>query len=187
MSSGSTSGSSNNWLFYTSYTLSRLYGNYSGLSQSDENGRTSPNVGRGYDYPAMMFDQSGNPVYGRLPTDRPHQVKAQFVYAFNFGTNVGLSEYLSSGVPVSRELGILPTSNYPVQYMGRLSDGRTDALSQTDLYVSHDLKFSGDRKLRLELTVTNLFNQQAAYLEVLDLPEGRTAWTSIRPTSTATS
>jgi hypothetical protein len=34
--------------------------------------------------------------------------------------------------------------------------------SQTDLYVSHDLKFSGDRKLRFELTVTNLFNQQAA-------------------------
>ncbi len=46
--------------------------------------------------------------------------------------------------------------------MGAVSDGRTDVLSQTDLYVSHDLKFSGDRKLRLELTVTNLFNQQAA-------------------------
>jgi len=152
----------NNWLFNASYTLSRLYGNYSGLSQSDENGRTSPNVGRGYDYPAMMFDQHGNAAYGRLATDRPNQFKAQFVYSFNFGTNVGLNEYLASGVPVSRELGILPTSNYPVQYEGRLSDGRTDMYSQTDLYVSHDLKFSGDRKLRFELTVTNLFNQQAA-------------------------
>ena len=49
-----------------SYLWSRLYGNYSGLSQSDENGRTSPNVGRGYDYPAMMFDQNGDPVYGPL-------------------------------------------------------------------------------------------------------------------------
>jgi cellobiose phosphorylase len=40
----------NNWSLRTSYMWSRLYGNYSGLSQSDENGRTSPNVGRAFDY-----------------------------------------------------------------------------------------------------------------------------------------
>ena len=68
--SGSTTASSstldkrfaNNWSLRASYLWSRLYGNYSGLSQSDENGRTSPNVGRGYDYPAMMFDQHRQPV-----------------------------------------------------------------------------------------------------------------------------
>ena len=97
----------------------------------------------------------------RFATDRPNQVKAQFIYQFNFGTSVGVNEYLASGVPVTREIGILPTSNYPVQYLGRLQRRPDDMLSQTDFYVSHDLKFSGDRKLRLELTVTNLFNQQA--------------------------
>ena len=57
-----------NWSLRTSYLWSRLYGNYSGLSQSDEQGRTSPNVGRLFDYPAMMFDEHGQPVFGPLAT-----------------------------------------------------------------------------------------------------------------------
>ena len=39
----------NSWYLRGSYLWSRLFGNYAGLSQSDENGRTSPNVGRLYD------------------------------------------------------------------------------------------------------------------------------------------
>ena len=35
-----------NWYMTSTYTWSRLYGNYSGLASSDENGRTSPNVNR---------------------------------------------------------------------------------------------------------------------------------------------
>ena len=65
-----------NWYLRTSYLWSRLYGNYSGLSQSDENGRTSPNVGRLWDYPIMMFQDGGIAALGRLATDRPHQFKA---------------------------------------------------------------------------------------------------------------
>ena len=46
----------------------------------------------------------------------------------------------------------LPTSNYPVQYLGRLSDGRTDdVLADRPVSCSHDFKFGGDRKLQLEL------------------------------------
>jgi hypothetical protein len=151
----------NNWSLRASYLWSRLYGNYSGLTQSDENGRTSPNVGRGYDYPAMMFDQHGDPAYGPLATDRPHQFKAQAIYQFNFGTALGLNEYLSSGLPVTRELGILPPSNYPNQYLGRGSDGRTDKFSQTDIYIQHPFKFGGGRRLEVNFTVFNLFNQEA--------------------------
>src|SRR5262249_45645360 len=33
----------NNWYFRGTYLYSRLWGNYTGLSQSDENGRTDPN------------------------------------------------------------------------------------------------------------------------------------------------
>ncbi len=151
----------NNWSLRAAYLWSRLNGNYSGLSQSDENGRADPNVGRSYDYPAMMFTQSGDPSYGPLATDRPNQFKAQAIYQFNFGTSVGVNEYLSSGLPVTRELGILPPSNYPNQYLGRGSDGRTDMFNQTDLFLQHSFKLGGGKRLEANFTVFNLLNQDA--------------------------
>jgi hypothetical protein len=153
---------SDNWFARVSYMWSRLHGNYSGLSQGDENGRTSPNVGRLYDYPAMMFDESGQPVFGPLPTDRPHQFKVQGIYTLPFGTSLGGFFQVQSGVPVSREIGIFPPNNLPVQYLGRGSDGRTDIFSQTDLYIQHEFKVGGDRALQLSLNVINLFDQSAA-------------------------
>ncbi|MGB2717940.1 MAG: carboxypeptidase regulatory-like domain-containing protein [Vicinamibacterales bacterium] len=152
----------NNWYLRTSYLWSRLFGNYSGLTQSDENGRTSPNVGRLFDYPAMMFDQKGQAVYGVLATDRTHQFKTQFIYQFPLGTSVGINQYVASGLPVSREIGIIPGSNYPLQYLGRNSDGRTPTYSQTDLYVQHEFRFLGSRRLQLQFNVFNLFNQDTA-------------------------
>jgi hypothetical protein len=153
---------SNNWYLRTSYLWSRLYGNYSGLTQSDENGRTSPNVGRLFDYPAMMFQDGGVPTLGPLATDRPHQFKAQFIYQFGFGTSFGFNQYIASGLPVSREIGILPPNNYPVNYLGRGSDGRTPTFSQTDMSVQHSFRVGGDRSLQLSLNVLNLFNQDTA-------------------------
>ena len=152
----------NNWYFRPSYLWSRLYGNYSGLSQSDENGRTSPNVGRAFDYPVMMFQDGGTAAYGPLATDRPHQFKAQFIYQFNFGTSVGLNQYVASGLPVTRELGIYPSSNLPVQYRGRGSDGRTPMYSQTDLVVQHTVKMAGGRSVQVSFNVLNLFDQKVA-------------------------
>lgn len=149
----------NNWYLRTSYLWSRLYGNYTGLTQSDEAGRTSPNVGRSYDYPAMMFNGSGQAAYGNLPTDRPGQFKTQFIYVFPFGTSFGFNEYVASGIPVSREAGIFPTSNYPVQYLGRGSDGRTPIYSQADLYLQHEFKLNGARRLQVNMNIQNLFNQ----------------------------
>lgn len=151
-----------NWYLRSSYLWSRLYGNYSGLSQSDENGRTSPNVGRVFDYPMMMFQDGGQASFGPLATDRPHQFKTQFIYQFDFGTSVGLNQYVASGLPVTRELGIYPTSNLPVQYLGRGSDGRTPTFSQTDLSLQHRFNLRGTQALQLELNVLNLFNQDTA-------------------------
>ncbi len=153
---------SSNWYLRTSYLWSRLYGNYSGLTQSDENGRTSPNVGRLFDYPAMMFQDGGGAALGPLATDRPHQFKTQFIYLFGFGTSVGLNQYVASGLPVSREIGILPPNNYPVNYLGRGSDGRTPMFSQTDLFVQHSFKMPGSRSLQVSLNVLNLLNQDTA-------------------------
>jgi outer membrane receptor protein involved in Fe transport len=151
-----------NWYLRSSYLWSRLYGNYSGLSQSDENGRTSPNVGRLFDYPLMMFQDGGTPALGRLATDRPHQFKTQFIYQFNFGTSIGVNQFVASGLPVSREIGIYPTSNLPVNYLGRLSDGRTPTFSQTDFLVQHGFRIGGGKQLQVSFNVLNLFNQDTA-------------------------
>jgi hypothetical protein len=86
----------------------------------------------------------------------------QGIYAFDFGTTIGANYYLASGTPVSREARFFPPSNYPVIYMGRLSDGRTPVFSQTDLYLQHELKLGGEKRLAITFNVLNLFDQDAA-------------------------
>jgi hypothetical protein len=147
-----------NWALTASYVWSRLYGNYSGLSESDENGRTEPNIGGTFDAPLALFGGDGRPLYGRLATDRPHQVKAQFIYTAPFGVNVGVFQSLASGLPVSR-FAVLAPGIAPVFYAGRGSDGRTPALSQTDVSVQYVLALGGSKRLTVGLNVLNLFNQ----------------------------
>jgi hypothetical protein len=153
---------SNNWSGRFSYLWSRLYGNYSGLSQTDENGRMSPNVGRLYDYPVMEFDQTGQGVYGVLATDRTHQVKVQFLYDFKFGLSTGLNWYGASGLPRSREMGFLVPNNFPVNYLGRGSDGRLPFYNQADLYAQYRLKLGGRSALTFSMNALNLFDQSTA-------------------------
>jgi len=152
---------SGNWSARVSYLWSRLYGNYSGLSQSDENGRTSPNVGRVFDYPIMVFGENGQPVLGNLATDRTHQFKTQLIYSFDFGTSAGLNAYVASGIPMSREAAFVTGSNFPVQYLGRGSDGRTPTFSYFDLYLRHEFKLGGSKSLALEANIDNLLDQDA--------------------------
>jgi hypothetical protein len=149
----------NRWAFSLSYLLSWLYGNYSGLSQSDEDGRVSPNVGRLYDYPLIMFDEKGRPVYGNLATDRPHQLEGYIVYSTRFGLNASLYQFVASGLPTTREAAVVPPSFYPMQYLGRMSDGRTPLLSQTDVYLQQDIAMPRGTRLSVGIGVSNLFNQ----------------------------
>ena len=149
---------SNNWAARVSYLWSRLYGNYAGLSQSDENGRTSPNVGRLFDYPIMVFDENAQPVLGNLPTDRTHQFKTQFIYSFDFGTAIGLNAFVASGIPMTREAAFVSGSNFPVQYLGRGSDGRTPTFSQFDLNLEHAFKLGGAKRLVLSANILNVLD-----------------------------
>ena len=48
----------------------------------------SPNVTRLFDGLVMAFDQNGEAVYGRLNTDRPHQLKLLGIYQFPTRTMV---------------------------------------------------------------------------------------------------
>lgn len=148
------------WALTASYVWSRLYGNYSGLSESDENGRTEPNIGGTFDSALALFDGTGQPLYGRLATDRPHQAKAQLIYTAPYGVNVGVFQSVASGLPVSR-FAVLSPGIFQVFYAGRGSDGRTPALSQTDLSVQYARALGGRKRLTVGLNVLNVFNQAA--------------------------
>jgi len=145
-----------------SYTWSRLYGNYSGLANSDEViartvGRRSPNVNRSFDGLAQAFDQNLDPTYGLLPTDRPHQLKVQGTYTAPFGTTVGINQYVGSGTPQSTEVNLYPT--LPFFPYGRGDMGRTDMLTQTDLTVQHEIKLGSRYSVQFMVNVLNLFDE----------------------------
>jgi hypothetical protein len=150
------------WALRLSYLWSRLNGNYSGLTQADEPGRSDPNVGRLFDWPGIMFDQSGSPTFGPLPTDRPHQFKVQAIYQFPFNLSAGVNGYVASGLPVSREAAFVVGHNYPIQYLGRGSDGRTPTMTQFDLNLIQDINVGGDKKLQLMVNVINLLDSQTS-------------------------
>ena len=143
---------------HASYVWSRLHGNYSGFARAEEDGSPSPNVTSAFDSLLMSFDDQARPVFGPLPADRPHQLKAQAFYSARFGTTVGANFYLASGNPVSR---VVSMQLVPVQYLGRESDGRTDAHLQTDVSVQQEIKLGGSRRLVLAVNVLNLFDQAA--------------------------
>jgi len=140
-----------------SYLYSRLYGNYSGLASSDENGRSSPNVNRFFDGLYNSFDQNAQPVFGRLATDRPHQFKVQGIYDFPFGTTIGVNYYVANGTPLTTQYSQQGIPFFP---FGRGDLGRTPRFSKTDLYLQHELRFSDRLRLQLALNVLNLFDQK---------------------------
>ena len=154
------------WFFNASYTLSRLFGNYSGLASSDEAGRTSPNVSRLFDSQFAAYTAAGNPNNGRLATDRPHVFKAFGGYSFNWSDNntnvttVSAFTSLQSGTPLTTIMTLNNLSPFIVYGRGDL--GRTEMFSETDLNVSHRYKFGRDNRFTLEpfVSVRNLFDER---------------------------
>lgn len=170
----------NGWFFSGSYVLSRLFGNYSGLSDSDEvltptiglsyptaqqqGGslvRSGTNTSVAYDLDEILFDSHGRlNVKGRLATDRPNVFKLYGSYAFKFGTELGAFFYAGSGTPISTN--VMSANGLPIFVEGRGDMGRTPFLSQTDLMVAHEFKLTESKKLRFEFNMLNLFNQKTS-------------------------
>ena len=145
----------NRWSAEVAYTYSRLWGNYSGLSSSDENGRNSPNVNRFFDNLYMSFDDNNRAVFGLLPTDRPHVLKVQATYDFPWGTSVGAYGILQSGLPQS---SVMSYNGYPIYYAGRGDLGRLPVYKAVDLSVQHDLRLGGNRRVTLQANISNPFD-----------------------------
>jgi outer membrane receptor protein involved in Fe transport len=171
---------SRNWFGSANYTWSRLYGNYSGLANSDEissptTGVTSrnaqlqegsiarpgSNAHTGWDIDQVLWDSHGNlDPLGRLATDRPHVVKLYGAYQFGMGTQVGAFFYGGSGTPITTQ--VVGQDQYAAMVNGRGDLGRSPVLTRTDLLVSHELSLADRKRLRFELNVQNLFNQKTA-------------------------
>ena len=96
-------------------------------------------------------------------------VKLYGAYDFPFGTQVGAFFYGGSGTPVYTYVTSTNSADLFVEGRngwyenGQVShDKRTPALYRTDLLVSHQISLPGQKHLRFELNVLNVFNQQTA-------------------------
>jgi outer membrane receptor protein involved in Fe transport len=146
---------SDNWSMTATYLYSRLYGNYSGLTSSDENNRNSPSVNRFFDGQYNSFDHLGRPVFGPLQTDRPHVFKIEGTYDLPWGTGVGLYWLGESGLPTQTQMSEKGIPFYP---FGRNDMGRTPAYYRTDLYLQHSFDIFDGRRVSLGFNVENLFD-----------------------------
>ena len=146
-----------------SYTWSRLWGNYSGLANSDEFGRSAPGVSRAFDLPYYYFDSSGDQKnkFGRLATDRPHTFKLSGSYELKSkagSTFLGVTQLAYSGTLDSTSVLYLSAPTFP---NGRGDLGRTPMYIQTDASLAHQFRVSERTTLRIEGQFINLLNQAA--------------------------
>lgn len=160
-----------NWYVNANYTVSRLFGNYSGLSSSDEphlvNGRLSPGVSRAFDLPFIGFTAYGNFDNGLLATDRPHVFNVFGAYSFDWMksksnvTDLGIFQTITSGTPQTSSIFGASTVT-PQIYLARGDLGRSPTYTQTDFSATHRYKFGTDHRYTLaaEINFLNLFDQK---------------------------
>lgn len=146
------------WHLRAAYTWSRLEGNFPGLASSDEGGRAVPNFTRAWDAWHNLFDASGRPVEGRLPTDRPHQLRLLASWRGPGGLSAGLNQYAGSGTPITTRVSRQGVYFFPY---GRGDLGRTPTLTQTDLRLAwtRPLAILSASEIEVSATVLNLFDE----------------------------
>ncbi len=154
-----------NFYFNANYTFSRLFGNYSGLASSDENGRDDPGVTRYFDIPIQGFAvATGKPDNGRLATDRPHVFNVYGSYGFDwFGsktneTTVSLFSTAQSGIPITTTVEIFANENI---LNGRGDLGRTETFTRSDVSLQHRYRFGRDNRFAMvfNVNVNNVLNE----------------------------
>ena len=195
------------------YTYSRLYGNYSGLTDTDvtdaSGGRHNANNNRSFDLPEMQFTTTGQPVDGPLPTDRPHVVNMSGSYILNwFGmqTTLGVIQTVAQGTPKSTCVPVVDSTsscqffdqrgtwatfsqdpNTGVFSLASVEHGaRMPLYTQTDFSLGHSFKVNKTNeamRMAFEFNAINLLNQHAV-MSYLPNPFGRNnEWLSFSTTA----
>jgi hypothetical protein len=179
---------SSKWSGSVSYTYSRLYGNYAGLTSTDQadsnqsGGRNGANSDRAFDEPYMSYDMHGKLINGPLSTDRPHTLKAYGYYTLKWlgmSTSFGGFQQVYSGTPLSSYTSLWGAPQYidgrgnwvdftqdgSGNYVeGKAYSRRTPIYSQTDFSLVHEIHVSKTNEgmiVGFEANVTNLFNQHS--------------------------
>jgi outer membrane receptor protein involved in Fe transport len=149
---------SRNFFVQGSYTYSRTMGNYPGLL-NDDTGQALPNISTQYDLPELLANR-----YGPLPQDRPHSVKVDGYYTFDFDRGGRLTTGIRlrgfSGSPIDA-LGAHYLYGFGESYLlPRGSEGRTPFVTNTDLHLGYARKLAQGYDLSVFMDVINLFNQE---------------------------
>ncbi len=204
------------WSGSLSYTYSSLWGNYTGLTTTDQidggaAGRNSPDTTRAFDEPFYYFKADGTSSNGPLPTDRPNAFKGNVYYAHPWGkkhtTSIGLNQNVLQGSPVSSFIDLAYGGASPVEatYIwgrGNWVDAKADSngiitlgtpyarrtpwFVQSDITLSHTIKL-GDRKtVKFEFTATNALNQHAVVAYWAGLDSNYGGGTPLSPTNPTT-
>ena len=154
---------SNNWQLISSYVFSSLTGNYEGLFRND-NGQSDPNITSLFDLVSLLKN-----TYGRLPNDRPHQVKLDASYRWPFKLMTSASFRAQSGIPFDQ---LIPHPVYGNNEGFAVPRGtainpitgsnRTPVTYNLDLGAYYPIQMGENRQLRLQLDWFNALNAQRA-------------------------
>jgi hypothetical protein len=175
---------SNNWSLIASYRWAKLSGNYEGFFRSD-NGQSDPGITSLFDFPTddVSYSQIGVPQFGfrgdiryqgttlgqgRLPNDRPHQLKLYSNKTFGslnagIGINVGSGRSLTAlaANPAYTNSGEIPESLRGEGFETR--DGfkkLTDTEAFVDLHLDYTLKINDSQRVVLLADAFNVLNDQ---------------------------
>ena len=174
-----------------SYTYSSLWGNYTGLTTTDQSdggvtGRNSPDTTRAFDEPFFYYGANGKSNNGRLPTDRPNVLKGFGYYTLPWKhqtTTIGLVENILQGTPLASYIDVGGATygepyeavypwgrdqwvNVSTDSQGNITLGspslrRTPWYTQSDLNVAHQIKVGDHENISFEATALNVLNQRA--------------------------
>ncbi len=184
-----------------SYTWSSLWGNYTGLTTTDQidggvTGRNSPDTTRSFDEPFYYFAYNGKSNDGPLPTDRPNTFKGNVYYSLpwkGMTSTVGLFQVAYQGSPMSSftDLGFGGSGPVEATYiygrgkwinatadpttgfatLGSPYNRRTPWFTQTDFNASHAIKVNKNNEHQV-LTFTGTFTNLLNQHAVVSYWEG---------------
>lgn len=185
-----TKAPTKHWAGMFSYTYSRLWGNYAGLTSSFQGdgggGRNAPNNSRAFDEPQFSWNANGGSSSGLLPTDRPNTLKGYAYYELGWmhklSTQFGIFQVAYQGTPetsyvdvgygfpggfpnypynIDKWIGVSQNATTGLITVGNPRLQRTPWYNQTDFNVSQSFKFGESMAVNFSATLTNLLNQRS--------------------------
>jgi len=143
--------------FSVSYVLSRSYGNYQGLFET-ETGVPGANVTGAFEYPETTIDATG-----LLPYDRTRAIKFYGSYRFGFGLSIGTFFTWMSGTPLN-EFGTGSLGWGRIFLQPRGTAGRTSSIWDLNFRLAYMLPqlTSFDYQARFILDLFHIASRQEA-------------------------